>query len=289
VLNALQAQTFPRSDWELLLVDNASDILLASLFDLSWHPRSRHIVEPTLGIAAARRRGMLEAVGDLIVFVDDDNVLDPGYLSVAHAIKQEWALLGTWGSGSVALEFEQQPSKHLEVFFPYLAFRDLKGPCWSNVFPCVGATPVGAGLCVRADVAKAYRDMYDNSAIQLKSREGDSLLGHEDFEISYVACRMGLGMGVFPTLKLTHLIPGWRITEDYLVRLFEGSRTSNMLLAHKWQGTPIASSFTVDGIASALVNTVALRGLVRRLYFANLRASIKAKRLLKDVRNNKTR
>jgi glycosyltransferase involved in cell wall biosynthesis len=280
VLNALQTQTFAREKWELLLVDNASDISLSSLFNLSWHPRSRHIVEPTLGIAAARRRGMLEAVADLILFVDDDNVLNRNYLSVAHAVEQGWPLLGTWGSGSIALEFEQQPSKHLEVFFPYLAFRDVKRPHWSNVFPCIGATPVGAGLCVRARVAKAYCDMYERSTIQLKSREGDSLLGHEDFEISYVACRMGLGMGLFPTLKITHLISRWRMTEDYLVRLFEGSRTSNMLLAQKWQGVPVGSPFTVDGILSVLVNYMGRRGLDRRLYFANLRASIKAKRLL---------
>jgi hypothetical protein len=280
VLNALQTQTFPRENWELLLVDNASDFSLSSLFNLSWHPLGRHIVEPTLGIAAARRRGMREAAADLIVFVDDDNVLDPNYLSVAHAVKQEWPLLGTWGSGSIALELEQQPSKHLEVFFPYLAFRDVKRSCWSNVFPCIGATPVGAGLCVRARVAKAYCDMYEHSTIQLKSREGESLLGHEDFEISYVACRMGLGMGLFPTLKISHLIPRWRMTEDYLVRLFEGSRTSNMLLAQKWQGVPISSPFTVEGILSILVNYVARRGLDRRLYFANLRASIKAKRLV---------
>ena len=280
VLNALQAQTFAREKWELLLVDNASDISLSSLFNLSWHPRGRHIVEPTLGIAAARRRGMREAVADLILFVDDDNVLDRNYLSVAYAVKQDWPLLGTWGSGSIVLEFEQQPSKHLEVFFPYLAFRDVKRPCWSNVFPCIGATPVGAGLCVRARVAKAYCDMYDRSTIQLKSREGDSLLGHEDFEISYVACRMGLGMGLFPTLKLTHLIPPWRMTENYLVRLFEGSRTSSKLLAQKWQGIPISSPFAVDGILSVVVNCIARRGLDRRLYFANLRASIKARRLL---------
>jgi len=268
--------------WELLLVDNASDVTLSSLFDLSWHPHGRHVLERQLGVAEARRRGMLEAVSNLIVFVDDDNVLDGDYLSLVNTIKQEWLMLGTWGSGLIALEFEEQPSRHLERYFAYLAFRDSKVPRWSNVAPCIDATPVGAGLCVRGSVAKAYCEMFERSKIQLKSREGDSLLGHEDFEMSYVACHMGLGMGQFPALKISHLIPKQRITEDYLVKLYEGGRTSNMMLACKWQGIPVDSPFTVRGILSILANVLARRGIDRRMYFANLRTRIKARRLIAE-------
>jgi glycosyltransferase involved in cell wall biosynthesis len=156
VLRALQSQTFSVEQWELLLVDNASDIPLSSLFDLSWHPHGRHVLECELGIAEASRRGMLEAVSALIVFVDDDNVLDGNYLSLVNSIKQEWPMLGTWGSGLIALEFEQQPSRHLERYFPNLAFRDSKVPPWSNIAPCIDAMPVGAGLCVRRSVARSF-------------------------------------------------------------------------------------------------------------------------------------
>jgi glycosyltransferase involved in cell wall biosynthesis len=282
VLSALQSQTFPLERWELLLVDNASDIPLASLFDLSWHPHGRHVLERALGIAEARRRGMLEAASDLIVFVDDDNVLDGEYLSLANTIKQEWPMLGTWGSGLIALEFEQQPSRHLERYFPNLAFRDSKVPRWSNIAPCIDATPVGAGLCVRRSVATAYCEMFERSKIKIKSREGHSLLGHEDFEISYVACHMGLGMGLFPALKILHLIPKQRITEDYLVKLYEGGRLSNLMLAYKWQGVAVDSPFTGRGILSILANFLVRRGIDRRMYVANLRASLKARRLLAE-------
>jgi glycosyltransferase involved in cell wall biosynthesis len=282
--------------WELLIVDNASDIPLSSLFNLSWHPHGRHVLEPELGIAEARRRGMLEAVSDLIVFIDDDNVLHDDYLSLVNTIKQEWPMLGTWGSGLIALEFEQQPSRHLERYFPNLAFRDSKFPRWCNIASCIDATPVGAGLCVRGSVAKAYCEMFERSTIRIKSREGASLLGHEDFEISYVACHMGLGMGVFPALKISHLIPKRRVTEDYLVKLYEGGRTSNMMLAYKWQGIPVDSPFTVRGILSILANFLARRGIDRRMYFANVRASVKARRLIAesprrapDIRPNETR
>jgi GT2 family glycosyltransferase len=280
VLKSLEAQNFAKERWELLLIDNASDVPLSSSFDLSWQPQGRHIVERDLGIAEARRRGIFEAASDILVFVDDDNVLDENYLSIVNTIKQEWPVLGTWGSGSVTLEFEEAPSRHLEIFLPYLAFRDTKMPRWTNVAPCVDATPVGAGICVRKNVAMAYCEMYEQSAVRVTGREGGILQGHDDFEMSYVACRMGLGMGLFPALKIFHLIPKRRVTQDYLIRLYEGSRTSNMMMAYKWQGIPVNSPYTVRGTLSVIKNCVTRRGIDRRMYLANLRATVKARRLI---------
>ena len=143
---------------------------------------------------------------------------------------------------------------------------------------------MGAGLCVRGSVAKAYCEMFERSKIRITSRVGETLLGHEDFEISYVACHTGLGMGLFPALKISHLIPKRRITEDYLLKLYEGSRTSNLMLAYKWRGISVASPFTVRGILSILKNYFVRHGIDRGMYFANLRATIKARRLIAESR-----
>src|ERR1700746_4111324 len=83
VLDALRNQTLPKERWELLLVDNASTDSLATAWDLSWHRLGRHIRERELGIARARLRGIKATQTELIVFVDDDNVLAPDYLSEA--------------------------------------------------------------------------------------------------------------------------------------------------------------------------------------------------------------
>src|ERR1700751_3455833 len=80
VLDGLRNQTLPLHKWELLIVDNASRVPLASICDISWPPPARHILERELGVAYARRRGFQEASADLIIFVDDDNVLDENYL-----------------------------------------------------------------------------------------------------------------------------------------------------------------------------------------------------------------
>src|SRR5580700_7281413 len=73
-IQALRDQTFPRDRWELLLIDNASSVPLAENWDVSWHSNAKHVVESELGLSAARRRGIHEARGELLIFVDDDNI-----------------------------------------------------------------------------------------------------------------------------------------------------------------------------------------------------------------------
>src|ERR1022692_4717847 len=79
-LDALKAQTLPKEQWELLLIDNASKEPLADTWDLSWHPQARHIREEALGLTRARLCGISQSKGELLVFVDDDNVLSADYL-----------------------------------------------------------------------------------------------------------------------------------------------------------------------------------------------------------------
>src|SRR6516164_4811858 len=86
VLASLRGQTLPAEQWEFLLVDNASNQLLAEIWDISWHSRRRHIREDELGLTAGRLRGIQESSGKLLVFVDDDNLLAPNFLEQAKAI-----------------------------------------------------------------------------------------------------------------------------------------------------------------------------------------------------------
>src|SRR5215469_10853662 len=83
-LAALRAQTMRLHCWELVLIDNCSQIPLADRVELSWHPDARVIREQVLGLTPARLRAIRESKGDLLVFVDDDNVLDPDFLEVAR-------------------------------------------------------------------------------------------------------------------------------------------------------------------------------------------------------------
>jgi hypothetical protein len=91
---------------------------------------------------------------------------------------------------------------------------------------------------------------------------------------------MGLGMGVFPQLRLTHLIPKERIAEKYLLRLVEGSLIAWALLDFKWKGHVPETRVSARKALSILKAAILQRGLDRRLYFVNLHASIKARRII---------
>ncbi len=275
VLDALRDQTLPKDQWELIIVDNASKVPLALEWDISWHPNGRQMVESELGLAAARRRGMREAACELIVFIDDDNVLNSDYLSEALRIKREWPLLGAWGAGTIIPEFEIEPPDQIRPFLGALALRQVAAPQWTNVFGC-GATPWGAGLCMRSSVAAAYYRHCARSALAITGRRGNSLASGEDVEICYVACSMGLGIGIFPNLGITHLIPKQRISADYLVKLRESTNIAEVLLTYKWQGVLPTSPLSIIGGLKALVYILTLRGMERRLYIACLRGTLKA-------------
>ena len=230
VLEGLRNQTLPKDRWELLIVDNSSQPPLCDHCDVSWHPAARHILETKVGLSWARQRGIKEALGDLIIFVDDDNVLDQSYLVEAIQIKTDWPFLGVWGSGSIQGDLEIELPDSLRKHESWLPVRHLATPCWGSLPFHDDVIPIGAGLCVRKEVAFSYVRSCNQSPVKIIGRQGNSLTGHEEVEISFVCCRDGLGMGVFPQLKMAHLIPKQRLSEEYFIRFVEGTCTSEFVL-----------------------------------------------------------
>lgn len=228
-LAALREQTLPTDQWELLVVDNHSAEPVAERFDLSWHPTARVVREDKLGLTPARLRGIQEARGELLVFVDDDNVLDPDFLAEALRIARERPFLGSW-SGQCRPGFEQTPPAWTERYWGNLVIRQFEGEHWSNLPRLASTMPCGAGLCVRREVARHYLALNESGQRFQFDRTGDSLLSGGDNDLAACACDLGLGVGLMSGLKLTHLIAPERLTADYLTRLAYGITYSGVLL-----------------------------------------------------------
>jgi glycosyltransferase involved in cell wall biosynthesis len=232
VLQALQAQTLPTELWEFLLVDNASEQILASEIDLSWHCQLRHIREERLGLTLARIRGIKEAAADILVFVDDDNILDADYLEVAFKISKDWSIIGAWG-GQIRPEFEEPPPEWTKAWLSRLAIREFEQDKWSNLLHQHETTPCGAGLCVRKMVAERYAESVRKDPRRAEmDRKGKLLTSSGDSDLAFTACDMGLGTGQFTSLKLTHLIAPERLKEEYLIKLSEGLCFSSTILEY---------------------------------------------------------
>jgi glycosyltransferase involved in cell wall biosynthesis len=237
VLASLRGQTLPAKQWELLLIDNASEQPLAQTVDISWHPGGRYIRENELGLTAARLRGIQEASGELLVFVDDDNLPAPDYLVQATAISARRPDLGVFGAGILEPEFEVQPRVELHPRLGLLALRREPSPLWSHKTTDTHCRPWGAGLCVTRRVANSYRQLVTDLGIaSVLDRRGKRLFCGGDDVFSRVAAEFGLDFGVFPELGITHLISAGRLNQHYLVRLIHDHALSHGVLNYMFDG-----------------------------------------------------
>lgn len=238
VMDGLREQTLSPSEWELLVVDNASEEPLDGRVDLDWHPRARVIREERVGLTPARLRGVRESTGQGLVFVDDDNVLRRDYLDVARELFRAKPFLGTFG-GSIEPEFETPPPAGSEAHWELIAIRPCRRSTWSNDREHWAACPCGAGLCVRRDVALHYAERAASDALRAGlDRQGASLVSGGDIDLVFTGLSMGYGMGRFAELSLTHLIPARRLEPDYLLRMYEAQGFSGVLVNALWGREP---------------------------------------------------
>ncbi len=234
-LDGLKSQILPNNNWELIIIDNSTpDPQYINSFDLSWHNSSKIIIEKQLGLTRARVAGIRASQGNYIVFVDDDNVLEPNYLENVVSIFNDYPDLGAIAGKSLP-EFEVKPEIWVKDFWICLALRDLgeevqiyfysQSPNRQKQHPLFA--PIGAGMSIQREAALLYAAslLADPRRMGL-DRTGKSLQSGGDCDINLTLLDAGWGVGYFPQLQLTHLIPANRLTKDYLAQLNYASSRS---------------------------------------------------------------
>lgn len=279
-LTGLRAQTLPSSDWELIVIDNASSSPVDLPPTLLGPVSTRLIREERPGLSFARRRGFAESTAPLCVLVDDDNVLAPTYLADVvrlFAAHPDVAAMG----GPSRPEFDATAPAWTSEFFPLLALRDL-GPTPQIAHPVKGHTtdypacaPIGAGLALRLAAARAWS--LDRANAPLADRTGTQLTSGGDNDIVLHLFRAGGAVAYFPELALTHLIPAARLDPAYLARLNRAIQRSwvRVLALYDlcpWQPAP---RWTLPlRLARAWARSRAWRGPVEAVRFAGLRGRL---------------
>lgn len=133
-LRALEVQQVdgPLEGFEVVLVDDGSTDDTVAWIDTHAPslPHVRLIQQSHGGPAQGRNRGVAEANGDVIVFIDSDLVVTPGFL-VAHAraLERQWQQMGnrrcfTYGAVINTANFEDptsEPHKLRDLSWAYFA------------------------------------------------------------------------------------------------------------------------------------------------------------------------
>ncbi|WP_118828427.1 glycosyltransferase [Salinibacter ruber] len=230
-LSGLRRQTLDGDKWELLIVDNASDTSLADEIDVSWHSNGRVVREDRVGLTYARLRSFHEAEAPLMVYIDDDNVLDPAYLERAGELFEKHPEIGALG-GKALPEYEADPPDWFDEVEMKLGCRDLgddvQVASWEGVptdersYP--ECAPIGSGLAIRTEAYEVYVESAARDARRTAlGRAGESLASGEDNDIVMTLLEEGWSVGYFPSLELTHLIPEERVIPGYLAEMAESS------------------------------------------------------------------
>jgi len=215
-----------------LIIDNASQSPIAeSLSDLTMSGL-RVVRENRPGLSWARYCAVENAKAQILVFVDDDNVLDPQYLEHALGFFDDHPKIGVIGGKSIP-EFAHPPEPWVEEFYDLLALRDqgnavITAPGFTTeknrAYPI--CAPIGAGMAIRKLAIDAWVKQLAQRKIELSDRKGNSLSSSGDNDIVLCALEAGYGVAYVPELSLTHVITADRCSIEHLSRLNQGIQKS---------------------------------------------------------------
>lgn len=222
ILDRLFSQTrIADLNWEIVIVDNnSSDNTFQVVENYQKICNSnfslRYFLETEQGAAFARLRAVREARGELIAFLDDDNLPDPNWLAEAYAFGTEHPQAGAW-SGQIHGDFEVKPPEKFERIQAFLAIRE--HGIEPHLFDAGNLRlPPGAALVVRK---QAWCENVPQRP-KLSGKLPGILVQGDDYEPLLYIHYAGWQIWYNPTMHTYHQIPHWRLEKDYLLTLAHG-------------------------------------------------------------------
>ncbi|MBW4455439.1 MAG: hormogonium polysaccharide biosynthesis glycosyltransferase HpsE [Nostoc indistinguendum CM1-VF10] len=269
-------------NWEIIVVDNNSTDGTAKVvrnYQQSWfHPFAlKYIFEAEQGAAFARAKGILEARGEIVGFLDDDNLPEDNWIMEAYKFAQEYPQAGAWAS-QIHGDFEVEPPEHLKPILFYLAITE-RGENPHIYEPGKKGFPPSAGLVVRRNVWR------DNVPIRLflVGRVGSSMLGSEDAESLLYIYQAGWEIWYNPKMVIAHIIPSWRLEPNYLLSLMYGVGLARyylrMKLLKSWQRPFAFLMYFVNDIRKVISHFI----LYRKIFKSDIVAACEMERLMATV------
>jgi glucosyl-dolichyl phosphate glucuronosyltransferase len=201
----------PDVDWELLIVNNnCTDETDEVIARHRPHLPIQRLFESTPGQSSARNCAIAAATGDLILWTDDDVLVDPGWIAAYWVAAERYPDASFFG-GRILPWFEGTPPRwlrdHWRAIGGAFALRDFgDAPIQFNR----SLVPFGANLAIRSAAQRRY--LFD---VRLGLRPGSRLAGEETTLIRQMMDDGLMGWWV-PKAKVLHFLPKSRQTTRYL-------------------------------------------------------------------------
>jgi glycosyltransferase involved in cell wall biosynthesis len=225
-LNTLAQLTPPTGPWELLIVDNASTDGTPQLVAApEWRTPAmnvRVVREEKLGLSNARNRAILEATGEYVLFMDDDETPDPRWLDAHERIILAERPDALGGRIEVMFEDGERPAWLQDELLGFLGKLDHGGNARRLVAP---DTPIfGGNFGFRRELF-ARIGAFDAGL----GRKGSANTGGEDTEIYRRMIASGCNVWWVPDALIFHRIKAAKLRRRYFLDLhFRQGRTEGM-------------------------------------------------------------
>src|SRR4051794_9301442 len=221
-LDGLARQRDPGVPWDVVVVDN--DSTPSAVLPPLPVP-ARVVLEPVPGASVARNRGVAEATGSIVAFLDDDVVPDEGWLAALAEPLLDGRCDGT--GGRVSLEpTATVPGWMPHWLRPYLAEYE-HGDVEVDVreVPLVEPYVLTANAAFTADVL-ARAGGFDGL---LGPRRGVPMV-NDDIALCRRVLALGSSIHVVPAARVVHELPAARLRRRYFVRRLYAQGRSDWIL-----------------------------------------------------------
>lgn len=219
-LSALKAQQpVAGREWEVVVVDNNSQDdtqKVIAEFQREW-PLLRYEFEGEQGLSHARNHGIAAALGDILLFTDDDVLPEPDWLETTLSGLKKYNADAC--GGYIAPIWESPPPNWLtERFHGFLAVRTERHDDYA--ITTASQAPFGANMAFRREVFQKVGS-FDTS----RGRKGNVLASGEDGELFERILSAGLKAVFLGQSRVHHKVESFRLTKRYFRRWrFQTSR-----------------------------------------------------------------
>lgn len=234
-LPSLLGQSLTSSEWEVLIVDNASNDGTSEWLreNSGGWPNCQVLYEGRRGVNRARNTGISRARGRFIAFVDDDVTLHGQWaerlLNSFRASSPSVAAIG----GPVLARWETPPPAWCRPeLWPALSLWD-RGP--QSVALNENEYLIGTNWAIRAKVLAQLKGFEETLG-----RHGNCLLSNDEIGLQKRIRLAGYMLKYHPQLKVYHRIPAQRLTRTFFRRRFFWQGVANARMA-RLHGEPRAN------------------------------------------------
>jgi glycosyltransferase involved in cell wall biosynthesis len=252
-MKSIAENDFPFSQYEIVLINNNSTDNTENECNRFQNDfpqiNFNYFVEKNQGLSYARNRGIDEAKGEILIFLDDDSFVTTDYLKNLEENINRYSDLAAFG-GEITPLFESgiTPSWLSKWTLSWVSAINLG----DKVTLFKGAKyPIGANMGIVKKWIEKIGEF--NNAL---GRSKKNLMGGEEKDIFNRIKKEEGKIYYFPDVKVQHVIPENRTTKDYIKRMGQGVGKSEKLRTleiSKWSYVNRLLVETIKWMASILL------------------------------------